>query len=145
MTDYVKLRNLLNYGRFINLAMLHGTLSQHVSAQWYESGTSLVVNKVNFIILSNYFLMLPTLCMQPFYKYLAKINTFQLIEEKYTKVGVSNLSDFRQVFTIKNTIFTLLFIYFVNWKNEIKIPFYIVSHQVPYFVVLENKNDDFRQ
>lgn len=96
--------------------MLHGTLSQHVSAQWYESGTSLVVNKVNFIIPSNFFLlMLPTLCMcKPFYKYLAKINTFQLIEEKYTKVGVSNLSDFRQVFTIKNTIFTLLFIYFVN-------------------------------
>lgn len=37
------------------------------TCQWYESGTTLVVNKVNFIIFSNYFLMyLPTLCMQAF-------------------------------------------------------------------------------
>lgn len=100
--------------------MLHGTLSQHVSAQWYESGTSLVVNKVNFIILSNYFLMLPTLCMQPFYKYLAKINTFHFIEEKHTKVGVSNLSDFRQVFIIKNAIFLHYYYLFIFSTEEIK-------------------------
>lgn len=53
-------------------------------------------------------------------RYLAKINTFQFIEEKHTKVGVSNLSDFRQVFIIKNAIFLHYYYLFIFSTEEIK-------------------------